>query len=400
MERVRRWLQDASASVADLGVFVPIAGALVVGNGYDPGTILVGVGALYVAAGWYFKVPVPVQPIKAAAAIAIARGLPAETLATAGIILGLTLVVLGATGASRWLAKAFAEPIVRGLQLGVGAILVVTAIKIASPAGQPGPFLLALGVAGLLVVAGRRGGRSPVALGIVVGSIAYSLATTSQFPGLDLALWEPHLDRAALDVSVLGSALVLLVIPQVPLTFGNAVVAVVDLEHRYFPIEARKVDARSISLSSGMANIAAGAITGMPMCHGSGGLTAHYRAGARSYRMNLFIGGALLAVGLFMAPTAYSILLSIPMPVLAGFLAFTGFFHSSLALSLRGTELAIAVMMGVVGLVTMNLAIALAIGLATYWPFQLVSGRRVRSPTTERADCLSSFITDVAASPR
>lgn len=377
MESARRWVQDASASVADLGVLAPIAGTLVLGNGYDPGTILVGVGALYVAAGWYFKVPVPVQPIKAAAAIAIARGLPPEMLAAAGIILGLTLLVLGTTGATPWLARAFAVPIVRGLQLGVGLILLITAFRLASADGRAGSLLVAGGVAGLLVLAGAQRRRFPVALVIVIGAVGYSLVAAAPIADLGFELWQPHLNQDALDLSLLASALVLLVVPQLPLTFGNAVVAVVDLEHRYFPLEARRVDARAISLSNGLANVAAGALTGMPVCHGSGGLTAHYRAGARSFRMNLMIGGSLLALGLFSAPTALALLGLIPIPVLAGFLAFTGFFHSSLALSLRGSDLAIAAGMGMVGLLTTNLALSLALGLALYWPLTLVVGRRV-----------------------
>src|SRR5688572_23521690 len=104
MRSVGRWAQDASGAVADLGVLAPLATALVINNGFDPATVLVGVGALYLFAGSYFKVPVPVQPIKAAAAITIARDLPPEHLATAGIILGVVLVILGATGVSRWLA--------------------------------------------------------------------------------------------------------------------------------------------------------------------------------------------------------------------------------------------------------------------------------------------------------
>lgn len=380
MTPARRWLQDASASVADLGVLVPIAVALVIGNGLDAGTVLVGSGALYVLAGWYFKVPVPVQPIKAAAAIAIARHLSPEILATAGILLGLTLILIAITGASRWLARAFADPIVKGLQLGVGLILIMTALRIASPGGHRGPLLVAGVVAAMLVVAGRRGARSPVALTIVAGSIIYSLVASGQGPGFELDVFDPRLNGGALDLSVIGTAFVLLVIPQIPLTFGNAVVAVVDLEHRYFPVDAGKINARSVALSSGVANVATGALTGMPMCHGSGGLTAHYRAGARSHRMNLVIGLTLLVFGVFFGPTALAMMTLIPMPVLAGFLAFTGFFHSSLALSLRGSDLAVAAVMGAVGLLTTNLALSLAVGLALYWPVRVVLGRRAVAP--------------------
>ena len=359
---------------------MPIAVALVIGNGLDAGTILVGTGSLYVLAGWYFKVPIPVQPIKAAAAIAIARHLSAEALAAAGILLGVILILIAVTGASRWLAKAFADPIVKGLQLGVGLILVLTAFRIASPGEPRAPLLVAGVVAAMLVAAGRRGGRSPVALAIVAGSIAYTLVVSGNVPGFEFALFDPQLNEGALDLSVIGSALVLLVIPQIPLTFGNAVVAVVDLEHRYFPTDAGRVNARSIGLSAGLANVATGALTGMPMCHGSGGLTAHYRAGARSYRMNLVIGLTLLVFGLFFGPTALAMMALIPMPVLAGFLAFTGFFHSSLALSLRGSDLVVAAAMGIVGLVTTNLALSLGLGLALYWPLRVVLRRRAVAP--------------------
>lgn len=374
----RRWLHDASASVADLGVLAPIAIALMIGNGFDAGTILVGAGALYLAAGLYFRVPVPVQPIKAAAAIAIALRIPAETLALAGVLLGLALVLIAATGASKLLVKAFAPPIVRGLQLGVGAILVKTAIDMAST-GQRTSLIVAGAVALVLIVAGRSGRRYPAALAVVVGAVAYSLSS-GQAPSFDLALWQPELNEQLFDLAAIGSALVLLVIPQIPLTLGNAVVAVVDLEHRYFPLEAKKVDARSISYSAGIANVLTGAFTGMPMCHGSGGLTAHYRAGARSHRMNIIIGSTLLAVGLFLGPTALAALAMIPLPVLAGFLAFTGFFHSSLAMSLRGADLAIAVVMGLIGVITTNLALSLGAGLALYWPLTYLGGRRAVAP--------------------
>lgn len=375
----KRWLQDASASVADLGVLAPIAIALMLGNGFDAGTILVGVGALYLAAGLYFKVPVPVQPIKAAAAIAIARELSAETLAAAGVLLGIALILIAATGASKLLVKAFATPIVRGLQLGVGAILIRTAIDMAG-GYQPTSLSVAGAVALALIVTGRSARRYPIALGLVLGALAYSLLSSGQVPAWDLALWRPDLNQEVFDLSTLGSALVLLVIPQIPLTLGNAVVAVVDLEHRYFPLEAKRVDARTVSYSAGVANVATGVLTGMPMCHGSGGLTAHYRAGARSYRMNVIIGSFLLCVGLFLGPTALAVMALLPLPVLAGFLAFTGVFHSSLAASLRGSDLGVAVVMGLVGVVTTNLAISLGVGLVIYWSLAFLSGRREVAP--------------------
>jgi hypothetical protein len=367
---------DASGSLADLGVLLPISAALILGNGLDAGTVLVGVGALYLAAGLYFRVPVPVQPIKAAAAIAIARGLPPETIGAAGIVLGGALVLLGVTGLSRVVGRAFSVPIVRGLQLGVGLILMKAAIDLAGPAAGAVGMIVAGAIAVALTVGTLARTPVPIALIAIAGAALFTLVTSGSVPEMEAALWRPELHSGAFEPAVLLSALTLLVIPQIPLTFGNAVVAVVDLEHHYFPRAAGNVTPTRISISCGLANMAAGMLGGMPMCHGSGGLTAHYRAGARTFRMNLVIGVACLTLGLFFGPAALGILSLIPLAVLAGFLGFTGLFHSWLASSLRGFDLLVAVIMGVIGLLTTNLAIGLAAGMGLYWPARWASERK------------------------
>ena len=380
MRAARAWIDDASGSLADLGVLLPISAALILGNGLDAGTVLVGVGTLYLAAGLYFRVPVPVQPIKAAAAIAIARGLPAETIGAAGIALGVVLLLLGVTGLSRVVGRAFSIPIVRGLQLGVGLILVKTAIDLADPGAGPRGLVVAGAIAASLSLGAVIRAQVPVALVAIVGAALVSLIATGSVPHMEAALWHPELNSAAFDPAVLLSAFTLLVIPQIPLTFGNAVIAVVDLEHRYFPESAGKVTPKNISLSCGLANVTAGALGGMPMCHGSGGLTAHYRAGARSFHMNVVVGTTLLALGLFFAPAALGLLSLIPIAVLAGFLAFTGLFHSSLASTLRGFDLVVATIVGLLGLLTTNLAIGLVAGLILYWPVRWALERRELEP--------------------
>ena len=365
---------DASGAVADLGVLIPIATALIVKNGLDAGTVLVGAGALYLAAGLYFKVPVPVQPIKAAAAIAIARDLSPATIAAAGFLLGGILVVLSTTGAARFLMRVFTKPIVRGLQCGVGLLLVKSALRLPSPPVSGVTWVVAAITALLLVVAARKR-RWPLALTIVVGGVLWSLATGPHTVALRPDLWDPHVVTHVFNPTVLWSALTLLVIPQIPLTLGNAVVAITDLEHRFFGTKARRVNPISISLSCGLGNMVVGTLGGMPMCHGSGGLTAHYRSGARTFQMNLLIGIPLLILGLGFGATAFSALALIPTAVLVGLLAFTGVMHALLVTDLRGSELAVAVAMGVIGLLTSNLAWSLAMGLVIVW---IPSLRRTR----------------------
>ena len=355
---------------------MPIAAALVLRNGFDPATVLVGAGALYVAAGLYFRVPVPVQPIKAAAAIALARDLEPHVLSIAGIILGAILLILAVTDMAATVTRLFVTPIVRGLQLGVGLILIETAFDIAGGARA----IVAAVVVAIALMASAIRGRVPAALLVVGGGVVLSL-----IDGVDLEatadVWQPSV-LSGVDAGSLSVALVVLVLPQLPLTLGNAVAAVVDLEHRYFGDRAHRVSARSISMSSGLANVAAGAVGGMPMCHGSNGLTAHHRAGAGTYRMNLAIGGTLLFLGLFFGGLALQMLALIPLFVLAGLLGFTGVTHGALVMDQRGFDLALAICMGIVGLATGNLALSLGLGVLLYWGRRPLSGMipGLRSP--------------------
>jgi hypothetical protein len=357
-------LGDASGAVADLGVLLPLLAALVLGNGLDVSTALVGVGALYVVAGLVFRVPVPVQPIKAAAAIAIAQHLDVSVLAAAGLCLGVLLLVLAATGAADLLSRVFTAPVVRGLQLAVGLLLLKSAVHLKGVNGSWGALLVAAVIAAALVAAAPR--RFPAALLVLGGGLAYGALTSGGLPAASVHAWSPALSTASLEPSVLLQALVVLVLPQVPLTFGNAVVALTDLERAYFGRTAARVTPRTVSLSCGAANVAVGLLGGMPMCHGSGGLTAHYRAGARTWRMGLWIGLPLLVGGLLFGPTALALLGLIPVAVLAGLLAFTGVCHAALIADLRGYRLVVGLLVGLVGGYTGNLALALVIGLVLH----------------------------------
>lgn len=360
----RNALGDASGAVADLGVLLPLLAALVLGNGLDVSTALVGVGALYIAAALVFRVPVPVQPIKAAIAIAIAQHLDAVVLAAAGLSLGVLLLVLAATGAAELLARVFTAPVVRGLQLAVGLLLLKSALNLKGIQGSWVLLALAAGIAAALVAAAPR--RVPAALLVLAAGLGYGAVAAGGLPAAELHLWQPQLSTASLAPSVLLQALVVLVLPQVPLTFGNAVVALTDLERSYFGPQAARVTPRSVSLSCGAANVAVGLLGGMPMCHGSGGLTAHYRAGARTWRMGLYIGVPLLAGGVLFGPTALALLGLVPVAVLAGLLAFTGVCHAALVADLRGYRLLVGLLVGLSGGLTGNLAVALVVGLVLH----------------------------------
>ena len=379
----RPWLGDATGALADLGVFVPLAAALILVNGLDAGALFVCAGLLVLGAGLAFKIPFPVQPLKALTAVAIARELSPDVIHAAGLELAAFLLVLSIGHVADVVARVFVKPVIRALQLGVGVLLVITAVKLVadppevfSAPPSPWPLILALvAFVGVAVAAHRR--SYVVALVLFAGGLIATLAGAQ--PDLSspaLSLPGVHLPPA----SAFGTAFVLLVVPQLPLTFGNAVVAVNDLAHEYFGPAARRVTPSRVCLSAGIGNTLSALLGGMPMCHGAGGLTAHVRLGARTARMDLWLGGVFLALGLFFAAQIPVILGVLPVSVLAAFLAYAGLRHAWLVSDLRGVSLAIAVIAGGLGAWYGNLAITASLALELEHGRQVLS-RKVRNPS-------------------
>jgi SulP family sulfate permease len=370
---------EISGAVADLGILVPLATALILVNGLDAGSVLLCAGLLIVATGLVFRVPFPVQPLKALTAVAVAQQLSPGMIHAAGLEIGAFLLLLSLGNVADVIARVFTMPVVRALQLGVGLLLVVTALKlVANPPAvfvgtppTPWPWVLLAASFGGVVLAART---KHYWLGIAIlaaGVVAALASAGATFDG-------PALTLPTVAVPVLhdfAGAFLLLVVPQLPLTFGNAVVATNELEHEYFGDAARRVTPSRVCLSAGIGNVASGLLGGMPMCHGAGGLTAHARLGARTAGMNLVLGGAFVVLGLFFAAQVPVILGLLPVWGLAGFLVYAGLRHGWLVADLRGFDLAVAVVAGGLGAWFGNLAITAGLALVAVHGATLV--RRV-----------------------
>ena len=90
----------------------------------------------------------------------------------------------------------------------------------------------------------------------------------------------------------------ILVLPQIPMTIGNAIISNTDITQEYFGERAKRATYRSMANSQGLADIASFFFGGIPMCHGAGGLAAHYRFGARTAGSNVIIGGIFVLLAL------------------------------------------------------------------------------------------------------
>ena len=171
-----QWTREAAGAVADLGVLAPLAVALVVGNGMSATAALMPAGLLYLLVAGVYRLPVGVQPLKALAAVAIAGGLPPETIGAASLLLGGLFVLLGLSGLLDRLASIFPLALVRGVQAAVGLLLLRSAVLLIWQ--PPGPFepyaigfdwsvALAVGVA-VLAVRLRRLNITLVLVGVGV----------------------------------------------------------------------------------------------------------------------------------------------------------------------------------------------------------------------------------------
>jgi MFS superfamily sulfate permease-like transporter len=375
---------EATGAVADLGVMVPLATALILVNGLDAGGVFVCAGLLVLGAGVVFRIPFPVQPLKALTAVAVAQQPSPGVIHAAGLEIAAVLLLLSVRHVADLVARVFTKPVVRGLQLGVGVLLVTTSVKLvldppevfSGTPDAPWPWILMLAAfAGVVMAARTR--HYWLALGVLaVGAVGAALAASPHVGGASFALPDVHVP----DVASFASAFFLLVVPQLPLTFGNAVVAVNELAHEYLGSAASRVSPSRVCLSAGIGNAASGLLGGMPMCHGAGGLTAHVRLGARTAGMNVLLGGSLLVLGLFFAAEVPVILGLLPVWGLAAFLAYAGLRHAWLVTDLRGADLVLAVVAGGLGACFGNLAITAGLALL------VVHGRRLvrRSVSTGR----------------
>ncbi len=371
---------EISGAFGDLGMLLPLAVSLITVNGMSTTAVFFGIGAAYILAGLFYRLPIPVQPLKAVATIAIAYGLSSTVVAAAGWWMGLILLLLAVTNAARWIERLFTRPVIRGIQLGLALLLMQSGLALASrpqivPGGAdrvlelsigtlPMGWLIALPAMLLLVWTLRRKNlpASLVVLGFGV-AVAVTLGQTARSLGLihlGLALPKPAVP-APYD---LLQALILLVLPQLPLTLGNAVYATVDTTRSYFGLSTHRVTPRNLLTTMGISQLIAAVFGGVPVCHGSGGVTAHYRMGARSGTAPLIIGALCLFLALFVDGNALPILALIPFPVLGTLLIFVGLQHGWLVKDLKGgEEWFVALLTAGLGFYLHNLAIGFGTGI-------------------------------------
>lgn len=367
--RPPRILREIGGGLGDAGLFIPIAIALITINGVNATAAFAGAGLAYIWTALYFRVPVPVQPLKAFAAAAIALQLDAATIAAGALLMAAAMAFLAGTGLAGWLAERFPLVLIRGIQASVALLLVKAAAELAQRGNWEGLAPIAPGVAlamafvACAVLMLARETPLPGTLLVLGGGAAVGAAVGGLPSGLHggpeaIALSIP-------DGGAFATALTALVLAQIPLTFGNSVVATADAERNYFGDRARRVKPPRLAVSIAAGNALAGMTSGLPVCHGAGGVTAHYKTGARTALATLSVGALYVGLGFGLGASLPALLQIIAPGALAGMLLFVAFQHAMLAAALeRLDDRVIAAGVGLVTLLSGNLAIGFGAGVA------------------------------------
>ena len=376
---------EIAGSLGDLGTLLPMAIGMILINGLSPMGMFFAIGIYYIIAGLYYGITVPVQPMKVIGAYAIATAMTSSQVLASAALMGLFLLIIGGTNAITLIGNYTPKAVVRGVQLSTGTLLMAQGVKFMLGTSQfqllrqtaepyltlqnlgPLPIGLLIGIiGGLLTLLLLENRKFPAGLVIVLGGIALGLilGTHEGLDKLKLGIYLPDILPFGFPAQAdFTFALFALALPQLPMTIGNAVIANADLSKEYFGESSGKVTYRSLTISMALANLLSFLVGGMPLCHGAGGLAAHYRFGARTAGSNLFVGGVFLALALFLGTHALAIVYLVPMAVLGVLLVFAG---SQLALTIidmqeRKDLFVVLLMLGIT--LASNLAIGFIVGL-------------------------------------
>jgi len=369
---------EFAGSLGDLGTLLPIVVAMILINKLSPSTVFLSFGLFYLITGFYYRLPVPVQPLKAVGAIAIAYPLviTESVIGAAGIIFGIILLLLSISGTVNTLAKLFTQPVVRGIQLSLGLIFLRKGVELIVQknlflSGIAGRFAgynlnLILGLAVFLTVLVLLDNKKlPAALAALAAGIIAGLAFGG-FDSLSFSAGPTKIGFISPTLKDFWTAFIMLILPQIPLTIGNACVGTADTCCTLFPKNPllSKTKAGNFALTMGLANLPAGFFGAVPMCHGTGGLAAHYRFGARTGGAPVMIGALFVVMALAFGEFGFTLLAMIPNSVLGVLLIFAGLELCPLIRSLKtNEEYFVAILISGIALAVPNMAWAFGIGI-------------------------------------
>jgi SulP family sulfate permease len=309
---------ELAGSIGDLGTLLPyVIGGITIA-GLDATGVFIMFGLMYLFTAWFYRIPIPVQPMKVIGAAIIVHHLTPGEVAASGIMMGAILLLLSLSGIIERVARVTPRSVTFGIQAGLGISLCLLGIDLIQKDWLLGAVIM---IAMLLLLNNHKLPASLVAL-FGGTALAFALYPELTFPVLKWGINTPHLIIPQWHDFYRGFYLGFL--PQFPLTITNSVLVTAILANQLFPETSKRASDKNLCFTLGVGNIIAAPLGGYPMCHGSGGLAAHYRFGGRTGLTIAIIGIILLFIGIFLGSSGLQLLQIIPSAVLGGMLFFSG----------------------------------------------------------------------------
>jgi MFS superfamily sulfate permease-like transporter len=317
-----------AGAFGDVGTLIPFVVAYITIVKVEPLGLLFMFGIALMASGFYYRTPLPIQPMKAIGAAAVAGGISPAALFASGLTTGLFWLLAGATGAIRPISRLATKPVVRGIILGLGLSFMVDGIN----RMRTTPVLagIALVVTYLLLTNPRIPAMFMLLIIGVVSAVIMDPQLMSELAKIHVGFKLPVFSLSAMTWNDLVVGTLLFTLPQIPLTLGNAVIAITAENNELFP--DRKITEKKIAISQGIMNLVAPIFGGVPMCHGAGGMAGHVRFGAKTGGALVILGSLLVLIALFFSDSVAIFFKIFPNAILGVILFFAG---SELAIVVR-----------------------------------------------------------------
>jgi predicted benzoate:H+ symporter BenE len=314
-----------AGAFGDLGTLIPFVVAYIGMVGMDPFGILFAFGVSLIVCGAYYRTPMPVQPMKAAGAVAATQAAQTAVITPAAVVgaslaTGAIWLLLGLTGTARRVAALVPRFVVVGIVLGLGMAFMLEGVKMMAS----GWVVATIGLLGTLLLLTNRSIPAMFIL-LLFGAACGLIAEPSLLQKVSEATIEfraPSFALSELTWRDFALGLVFLALPQLPLTLGNAIMATAEENNRLFP--DRAVNENKLSSSTGLLNLFGASVGGIPMCHGAGGMAGHVAFGARTGGATIILGVILLLLALLLSGSVQTLFSILPKSVLGVILFITG----------------------------------------------------------------------------
>ncbi|MEG6521968.1 putative sulfate/molybdate transporter [Desulfotomaculum sp. 1211_IL3151] len=311
-----------AGAFGDLGTLIPFIVGYITVMKMDPLGVLFMFGMLLILAGSYYKTPIPIQPMKAigGAAITQAAVITPGMVWGSGIFTGLFWLIIGATGALNFISKVTTKPVLRGIVLGLGLSFIMEGTRLMKT--DFAVAVIAIFITFILLTSKRMPAMFALIVFGVIAALVKNPGLVHELAGIKFDFRLPQFALGEFTWSDFVKGSLILAIPQIPLTFGNAVMAVTAENNRLFP--EHPVTEKKMAMSQGIMNLISPIFGGIPMCHGAGGMAGHVRFGARTGGSTVILGGILLVIALCFSSSILLIFKIFPTSVLGVILFFAG----------------------------------------------------------------------------